>query len=83
MTRLNPKAFAFASAFVTAVADISGYVWHGLLQQPSIMSTLYPGFWSSWVLMILGLVGTVVAAYVLGYAFAWASNQKERKQRSF
>lgn len=76
---LNEKAFAFASAATTALLDIAGYVWHGLLGQPSIMNTLYLGFWSNWTLMIIGLVGTVVAAYILGYAFAWLYNKKEKK----
>ncbi|MBI2075888.1 MAG: hypothetical protein HYT72_01410 [Candidatus Aenigmarchaeota archaeon] len=76
---LNPKAFAFASAAVTVAVDISGYVWHGLLQKPSLMNSLYPGFWSNWTLMIIGLAGTVAAAYALGYLFAWAYNKKEKK----
>ncbi|MBI2579125.1 MAG: hypothetical protein HYW26_05415 [Candidatus Aenigmarchaeota archaeon] len=76
---LNEKAFAFASAAVTALTDVAGYVWHGLLQQPSMMNTLYPGFWSDWTLMALGLIGTVVGAYILGYVFAWAYNKQSKK----
>lgn len=75
----NEKAFAAASAAITAVVDVSGYVWHGLLGQPSVMNTLYPGFWSNWTLMFLGLVGTVVGAYILGYAFAWVYNNQGKK----
>ena len=78
---LNEKAFGVASAFVTALLDIFGYIWHGLLQQPSVMNTLYPGFWSDWTLMLLGLLGTVVGAYVLGYVFAWKYNKFEKKAK--
>ena len=68
---LNPKAFAFTSAVITALVDVFGYIWHGLLQQPSIMNILYPGFWSNTQLMAIGLAITVAGAYILGYAFAW------------
>ncbi len=77
---LNTKALAGASAVSTAVLDVAGYVWHGLLQQPSIMNALYPGFWSNWTLMALGLISTVAGAYVLGYLFAWAYNWFEKKK---
>ena len=79
MAKLNEKSFALASALVTFIVDISGYVWHGLLQQPSIMNLLYPGFWSNYSLMFLGLVGTVVGACILGYIFAWIYNKGEKR----
>lgn len=72
---LDPKAFGLAAAVVTALADIAGYVWHGLLGQPSLVRILYPGFWSNPVLLALGLAGTVAAAYALGYIFAWKYNK--------
>ena len=76
--KINPKAFALASAGITFVVDIAGYIWHGLLQQPSVMNILYSGFWSNYTLMFLGLIGTVVGAYTLGYIFAWAYNKGEK-----
>ena len=76
---LDPKAFGFASAAVTALVDAAGFVWHGLLGQPSVMGMLYPGFWSNPVLLALGFVGTVAAAYALGYVFAWKYNRFSRK----
>ncbi len=79
MAKLSEKAFAEASVAVAVLLDAAGYVWHGLLQQPSIMSQLYPGFWSSTTLMLMGLAGTVVAAYITGYAFAWIYNKQEKQ----
>ncbi|MBI2970953.1 MAG: hypothetical protein HYY37_00875 [Candidatus Aenigmarchaeota archaeon] len=79
ITQLNEKAFAFASATATAVLDIFAYVWHGIFQQPSVMTLLYRGFWSNWALMLLGLAGTVAGAYALGYLFARAYNRTARK----
>ncbi len=77
---LNPKAFACASAAAVAAMDAGGYVWHGLLGQPSIMNTLYPGFWGNWTLMFTGLVATVISAYAVGYLFAWLYNRQEKKR---
>jgi len=76
---LNPKAFGLASAAVAFLMDAAGYVWHGMLQQPSIMNLLYPGFWSSPSLLFFGLVGTVVGAYAAGYVFAWLYNRANKK----
>ena len=79
MAKLNEKSFALASAAVTVIVDIAGYAWHGILKQPSFMNILYPGFWSNYSLMFLGLVGTVVGAYILGYIFAWVYNKGEKR----
>ncbi len=68
---IKAKPLAVTLAAMTFLLDLSGYVWHGLLGQPSIMNILYPGFWSNWTLMLYGLVGTVVGAYITGYVFAW------------
>lgn len=76
-TMLNLKAFAMASAAVTFLMDVAGYVWHGMLQQPSVLNVVYPGFWSSPTLLLLGLTGTVVGAYMLGYLFAWVYNRQK------
>ena len=81
INKLNPEAFARASALVTVAVDIGGYLWHGILRQPSMMNTIYPGFWNNWTLMLIGLAGTAVAAYLLGYLFAWAYNKQKRKMR--
>ncbi len=72
---LNPKAFALALAAVAFIMDLVGYIWHGLLRQPSAMDLIYPGFWSNWGLLIAGLAGTVAGAYVLGYIFASIYNK--------
>ena len=74
---LNKKAFGFASAAAAAALDIFGYIWHGMLQQPSAMNILYPGFWNNSALMTLGLFGSVAGSYVLGYGFAQAYNKAE------
>jgi hypothetical protein len=79
MAKLNEKSFALASAAVTFIVDIVGYIWHGLLQQPSVMNILYPGFWTDYTLMFLGLIGTVAGAYILGYIFALAYNKGEKR----
>lgn len=76
--KIRPKPLAVTFAAVTFLLDTSGYVWHGLLEQPSIMNILYPGFWSNWTLMGIGLIGTVIGAYILGYVFAWIYNWAQK-----
>ncbi|MBI4020023.1 MAG: hypothetical protein HY367_01715 [Candidatus Aenigmarchaeota archaeon] len=76
---LNPKHFGIASAIIALILDISGYIWHGLLQQPSTMNLLYPGFWSNPTLLAYGLAGTLIGLYVLGYIFAWLYNRLSKK----
>ena len=73
------EVMAMTFAVFTFFVDITGWVWHSLLGQPSVMNTLYSGFWSSYTLMLYGLVGTVVYAYALGYVFAWIYNWAEKK----
>lgn len=80
MDKLNREAFARASALITVVVDVIGYLWHGLLKQPSIMDVIYPGFWGNWTLMLIGLAGTAAGAYLLGYLFAWAYNRLANKR---
>jgi len=72
---LDEKGLAIASATITFLLDAFGYVWHGMMSQPSMMNSLYPGFWSNWTLMIYGLVGTVVGAFIAGYLFALVYNK--------
>ena len=79
MAGLNEKSFALASAAIAFIVDIAGYLWHGILQQPSVMNILYPGFWNNYILMFLGLIGTVVGACILGYIFAWSYNKGEKR----
>ena len=76
---LKPKAMAMTFALFTFFMDMTGWVWHSLLGQPSVMNTLYPGFWSNYILMLCGLVGTVIYAFVLGWVFAWIYNWAEKK----
>ncbi len=77
--KLKPKVVATTFAITTLILDVAGYVWHGLLGQPSMMDVLYPGFWSNWTLMLYGLVGTVVGAKVLGYVVAVIYNWANKK----
>lgn len=75
MAYLNPKSLAIASAITALIVDVASYVYHGLLQQPSTMNLLYPGFWGNPALLAYGLVGTLIGAFVLGYVFAWLYNR--------
>ncbi|MBI4018731.1 MAG: hypothetical protein HY364_00575 [Candidatus Aenigmarchaeota archaeon] len=72
---LKPKSFGAASVFITLIFDATGYVWHGILQQPSLINIIYPGFWGDPASLAAGLITTVAGAYALGYAFAWAYNK--------
>ncbi|MBI4015961.1 MAG: hypothetical protein HY362_04555 [Candidatus Aenigmarchaeota archaeon] len=76
---INPKAMAVALAAVTFLMDLAGYVYHGLMQQPSMVNLLYPGFWSSPALMAYGLIGTLAMALAFGYIFAVAYNYLLRR----
>jgi len=77
--KLNPIVLAKTFAIVTLFVDLTGYVWHGILGQPSFMNQLYPGFWSNWTLMLYGLVGSLVYAFILGWVFAWVYNWTAKK----
>ncbi|HLC39978.1 MAG TPA: hypothetical protein VJJ76_03845 [archaeon] len=77
--RLNPKVLAVTFTLVAFLLDLSGYVWHGLLGQPSFMNLLYPNFWSNWSLMLYYLVLTLVWAFVFGYVFALMYNWAAKK----
>ncbi len=72
--KIHPKALSLALAAVTILMDIIGYVYHGLMQQPSLVNLLYPGFWSNPLLMFYGLIGTLAMALAFGYIFALAYN---------
>ena len=74
---LKLTSFGRASAFVALIFDAIGYIWHGILRQPSFADIFYPGFWSNPALLAAGLIGTVAGAYILGYAFAWAYNKSQ------
>ncbi len=78
---LKTKTMAVTFAVFTFFIDITGWIWHGLMGQPSVMNTLYPGFWSNYTLMLYGLLGTVVYAFIVGYVFAWIYNWTEKKFR--
>ena len=72
--QLEPKVMGLTFAAVAFFFDITGYVWHGLLSQPSIMNILYPRFWGDATLLLYGLVGSLVYAFAIGYVFAYAYN---------
>lgn len=72
---LNPHALALAAAIVTLVMDIAGFLWHGMMGQPSMMGYMYPGFWGMPSMLLIGLVASVVGAYILGYLFALVYNR--------
>ena len=76
---LNPHAFGLAAAIVTLLVELFGYLWHGMMGQPSMMSFMYPGFWGNPVMMLTALAASVVFAYAAGYAFAWLYNKYSKK----
>src|SRR3989338_2167365 len=57
---LNPHAFGLAAAIVTLLVELFGYLWHGMMGQPSMMSFMYPGFWGNSVMMLTALAASVV-----------------------
>ena len=57
--KIRPKQLAVTFVVVAFLFDVVGYIWHGILGQPSIMNVLYPGFWSNWTLMGMALVGFI------------------------
>ena len=78
-SKLEPKVLAVTFTLVILVLDITGYIWHGALNQPSIMNLLYPGFWSNTTLLALGLIGSLIGAYLFGYIFATIYNWSNKK----
>ncbi len=83
MSKLDEKIVAWTFVvFTFLVLDLPGWVWHSFLGQPSIINMIYFGFWQNTQLMLLGLVGSLVYAYIAGIIFAktwnWASKNKRR-----
>ncbi len=76
---LNRHAFGLASAIVVVIVELSGYLWHGMMGQPSMMNFMYPGFWGNPAMMLIALAASVVFAYAAGYAFAWLYNEYNKK----
>jgi fructose-specific phosphotransferase system IIC component len=76
---LKTKTMAITFAVFTFFIEITGWIWHGLLGEPSLISLAYPGFWSNYALMLYGLIGSVVYAFIVGYVFAWIYNWAEKK----
>ncbi|TAL47004.1 hypothetical protein EPN87_03915 [archaeon] len=79
--KLSPKPLAVTFTIIAFIFDIVGYVWHGLLGQPSLITIMYPGFWSNWNLMLTVLAACLASSYALGYAFAWIYNWALKKFR--
>lgn len=77
---LNEKVTANALVVFALFVDITGWIWHSLLGQPSILNNLYPGFWQTPRLLFFGLVGSLIAAYIYGYAFAKIWNWVEKRK---
>ncbi len=76
---IKPKVMAVTFAVLAFILDVAGYLWHGLMGQPSMMNLMYPKFWGSWSMMVAGLVASVIGAYVLGWLFAVTYNLAEKK----
>lgn len=76
---ISPRAAGVTLAATTAAMDILGYVWHGLLRQPSVVNLIYPGFWGNPTLMFYGLAGTVALGYVFGALAARVYNWAEKE----
>ncbi len=77
--QLNPKAFGTALAGITLIIDLVGYILHGILNQPSVINLLYPGFWGNYSLILLWFAGSVVSAYIIGCLFAYIYNSVNKK----
>ncbi len=77
--KIKPKVLAVTFTIAAFIIDVAGYVWHGLLGQPSILNVIYPGFWSNWSLMLTALVACLISAYVFGYVLAWIYNWAQKK----
>jgi len=79
MAKLDEKVVANTLVLFALFADITAWIWHGLLKQPSFINLIYPGFWQNPRLMVFGLVGSLVAAYIYGLAFAKIWNHVSAK----
>ncbi len=76
---LNPNALAMTFAVIVFIICVIAYLWHGLMGQPSMIGYMYPGFWMSPMMMLVGLVVSLIAAYILGYIFALVYNWAEKR----
>lgn len=76
---IKPKVMAVTFAVLTLILDVAGYLWHGIMGQPSMMNLMYAGFWRSTNMMAAGLVASVIGAYILGWLFAVTYNLAEKK----
>ena len=77
---LKANKVAWALGLFSIFVAFTGWVWHGLLGQPSMMTQLYP--WFSWS-NPLHLVGMAVLFFIwgliYGVAFTWIYNWAEKK----
>ena len=77
--KIKPKILAISFTLFTIFLEATGFVCHGLLGMPSIMNSVYPGFWSNPELLLLAFVGSLVYAYIAGYIFALIYNWASKK----
>ena len=76
---LNPKAFGTALTGIVLIFDVVAYIWHGLFLQPSLITLIYPGFWSSYGLILAWFAGSLISAFILGYLLAAIYNKLNKK----
>lgn len=83
--KMNPKAFAIALTLLAFVLYLLGFAGRGMLGSPYMMGMMYSGYLAtgavSWSLSLLGLIGTLVAAFVLGYIFALLYNWADKNYK--
>jgi len=78
---LSPTASGVAGAILGFIVGLIGFVWHGMMAQPTFMGMMYRTFsylHPGWFLVIL--LTLVVTGFVFGYLFAafynWALKKK-------
>lgn len=81
--KMNPKAFAIALTLLVLVLDLLGYAGRGMLGTPYMMGMMYTGYVgaANWNLSIFGLIATLVAAFIFGYAFALLYNWADKNYK--
>ena len=81
MHELDEKIVATATGLFGVVVAATGIFWHGMLQQPSMMNIMYPGFWGSGVNYLVVVIGGFVLGAFYGWLFAIVYNWTLKNMR--
>lgn len=75
-SELNSQALGISFAITGFVGWIIGLLWHGMMNQPTMMGMMYPGFsffnpMNSVSILLLFVVGGYIAGELIARFYNW------------